>query len=121
MAFSSSGDLSLRHHQVHGLSLDDSEVWLLFRICIMSFSLSADVGTWTRTGQLWKHIFADYIQLLAPEPFLFMFGVLTCMQVCTTCIPGACRGQQVASDLQELELDMVLSCHVGAGNRKQVY
>lgn len=46
-------------------------------------------------------------------------SILTaCMN--TQCMPRACRGQKKAVDLVELELWMVVSCHVGAEIRTQV-
>lgn len=42
-----------------------------------------------------------------------------CMYVCTTCMPGALGGWKV-SDSVELELQMVVSCHVGAWNQTQI-
>ena len=51
-------------------------------------------------------------------------GVLlvSCLPICmcTVCEPGACRGQKGALDPQELELQMVGGCHVGAENQTQV-
>lgn len=35
---------------------------------------------------------------------------------CTMCLPGSCGGQEVVSDLMELELEMSERCHVGAGS-----
>ena len=43
----------------------------------------------------------------------------TCMYA--MCVPGACRGQKKALDLLELELRMVVSHHVGAGNEILVF
>lgn len=40
------------------------------------------------------------------------------MYVCITYVPGAYGGQR-ASDPLKLELRMVSSCHVGAGNQTQ--
>ena len=37
--------------------------------------------------------------------------------MCAPCVLGAHGGQRRASDPLELELQMVLGCHVGAGNR----
>lgn len=41
--------------------------------------------------------------------------------LCTTCLSGAYRGQKRASDLLGLQLQMVVSCHMGAGNQTQVF
>ena len=38
----------------------------------------------------------------------------------SVCVPVACRGQKRALDPSELELQVVVSCHVGAGNGTQV-
>lgn len=38
-----------------------------------------------------------------------------CMSVYHMYVSGACRGQKKASDPVELELQMVMSCHVGSG------
>ena len=46
--------------------------------------------------------------------FIWYMGVLP---VCVTVyMPGDCRGQKEASDLLELDLQTVVSHHVGAGN-----
>jgi hypothetical protein len=51
------------------------------------------------------HIFKSYV-----------YGVLlACMYVCT-CMLGAHRSQKRTSDSLELELQMFVSHHVGAGN-----
>ena len=42
-----------------------------------------------------------------------MFGLYLCLY--TTCVNGA-QGQKNASDTLELQLEMALSHHVGAGN-----
>lgn len=42
--------------------------------------------------------------------------MFACMCLCTTCEPGARRGQVTASDVLELELEMAVNCHLGAGN-----
>lgn len=39
------------------------------------------------------------------------------MSVCTTFMPGAHRDQKRALEPLELALQMVISCHVGSGNR----
>lgn len=38
-----------------------------------------------------------------------------------TCTPHACRGQKRVLDLLELEFQMVMNCHVGAGKQRQVF
>jgi hypothetical protein len=40
-----------------------------------------------------------------------------CMNVLPACMSGTLRGQKMASDQLELELQTVESCHVGAGNQ----
>ena len=35
--------------------------------------------------------------------------------LCIMCMPGACRSQKRALDALELEVQMAVSCHVGAG------
>ena len=42
------------------------------------------------------------------------------VRMCTMYEPGACRGQKGALDPQEPELQMLVSCHVGAENQIQV-
>ena len=44
-----------------------------------------------------------------------MFCLYACL--CTLCVPDACGGQKKVSDLLDLELQMIVSCHVGAGSR----
>ena len=39
-----------------------------------------------------------------------------CVYIYTICVPGAHRDQKTISDPQELELDVVVMLHVGAGN-----
>ena len=43
--------------------------------------------------------------------------VSVCLCLCTICIPAAQRGQKRASDSLKLELQMVVSHHMGAGNQ----
>jgi hypothetical protein len=38
-----------------------------------------------------------------------------CVSVCY-CMPGACGGQKRVLDALELELEMVVSCHMGSEN-----
>ena len=44
-----------------------------------------------------------------------MFCLYVCL--CTLCVPDACGGQKKVSDLLDLELQMIVSCHVGAESR----
>lgn len=44
-----------------------------------------------------------------------------CVCMCTVCMCGACGSQKRASYTQELELQMIVSCHVGARNQTQVF
>lgn len=44
----------------------------------------------------------------------YMYEGFACM--CVPCVPGAHRGQKMASDLPELELSIVVRRCVGAGN-----
>lgn len=46
----------------------------------------------------------------------YMYVCFTCMDVCISCIAGAGRGPKRVSDFLELELLMVASCQVSAGN-----
>lgn len=43
-----------------------------------------------------------------------MFCLYVCL--CTTCMPVACESQKRVSDPLELELQVIMSCHVGAEN-----
>lgn len=43
-------------------------------------------------------------------------SVLLCVCMCTICMPDACRGQRRASDSLGLELQKIMSCHMGPGN-----
>lgn len=36
-----------------------------------------------------------------------------CVYLCAPCMPGDQRGQKMASDPLELELEIIMSCHVG--------
>lgn len=45
---------------------------------------------------------------------VFIFISCECF---ATCMPGAYGGEKRASDPLGLELERVISCHVGAGNR----
>lgn len=55
---------------------------------------------------------------------IHIIKIIMCVCVCvrlhacvvTTYVPSARRGQQRSPDLPELELETVMSCHVGAGN-----
>ena len=54
---------------------------------------------------------------------LFLFCMYECIASLHVGMPvlcNACRGQKEVLDPLELELWMVVSCHVGAGNRTQV-
>ena len=42
--------------------------------------------------------------------------VLSACSLCNTCVPDAHRDQKMALDPLELELEMLVSCHVGIGN-----
>jgi hypothetical protein len=46
--------------------------------------------------------------------------VFACMLVCGPHVCSTCGDQKRGSDLLELELQMVVSCHVVAGNTTQV-
>ena len=48
--------------------------------------------------------------------FICMCEGFACMYVCTICLPRTHRGQKVALDSPELELQLVVSHYVGAGN-----
>ena len=47
-------------------------------------------------------------------------GICVHICLCTSCVFGACGGQKRALDALELELQMVVSHHMGAGNQTQV-
>jgi len=49
---------------------------------------------------------------------VWVFYLYVCL--CTTCVPGALRGQKGILDLQEQELQTVVSHHVDAKNWSQV-
>ena len=55
-----------------------------------------------------------------PLLIIFFYFILCvwifCLHVCLCimCVPGACRGQKRASDPVELELQIVVRCHVDA-------
>ena len=44
-----------------------------------------------------------------------MYGCFACMYVHTACMPGACKGQEMALDALGLELQIVVNCHVILG------
>ena len=52
----------------------------------------------------------------------FLKDYFMCMTVClhvylcAVCLPGACRDQKRVSDTLEEDVQVVVSCHVGAGN-----
>lgn len=46
--------------------------------------------------------------------FYSMCMNVSCMYVCTTCMSGAHVGQKRTSDLQKLELHIVMNSHVGS-------
>lgn len=48
----------------------------------------------------------------------FMCVNILLAYVYTMYVSGACRGQTKLSDLLKLELQMVVGCHVGAGNHQ---
>lgn len=54
---------------------------------------------------------------------MFCLYVCVCMRayvfICTTCVQCLCTLKKVL-DLLELELEMVVGCHIGAGNQTQV-
>lgn len=45
-----------------------------------------------------------------------VYGCSACMYVCATHVCSACRGQKRESDPLDLEFQMVVTDHVGAGN-----
>lgn len=45
-----------------------------------------------------------------------MYRGFACIMFVTTCMPGFCRDLKGGLDLLELELEMAVSCHVGAVN-----
>lgn len=52
---------------------------------------------------------------------MFYFYVYMCfaymyVYMCITCVPDACGNQKKITDSLELELQVVMSCHVDAGN-----
>lgn len=49
---------------------------------------------------------------------LYVYGCLACL--CTTHVPGVCRGQKSVSYALKLQLRKVVSGHVGAVNQTQV-
>ena len=49
-----------------------------------------------------------------------MYGYLACMYSYVSRVPDTLRGQKRELDPLELELNMILSHHVGAGNGTQV-
>ena len=51
-----------------------------------------------------------------PPCLLHVYGGLPALCLCTTHIPGAVGAQKGALDPPELELQTVVSRHVGAGN-----
>lgn len=50
---------------------------------------------------------------------LYMYGSFTCMCLCTTYVPSACREQKRSSDPMELELLTIVCHHVGAWKLNQ--
>lgn len=52
---------------------------------------------------------------------LHVCGCFACMHVClcTMCVPGIHRDHRKLSDFPLLGLQMVMSCHMGAGNGTQ--
>lgn len=63
------------------------------------------------------------LSLLAMSLFEYMLYLLkdVCIFIScgcfATCMPGAYGGEKRTSDPLDLELEKVISCHVGAGNR----
>ena len=52
---------------------------------------------------------------------MYVYVGFACRHACATYAqPGACEGQKRASNLLELEIQIVVSHHVGVGNRTQV-
>lgn len=51
---------------------------------------------------------------------LYVFGCFDYMDVCVPCVPDVCRGRKKATEPWELELQMVISSYVGAGNQTLV-
>jgi hypothetical protein len=48
--------------------------------------------------------------------FICMRFLPTCVCGCTLCTPGAQGGQKRPLDLLDLEVQVVVNCHVAAGN-----
>lgn len=64
-----------------------------------------------------------FICLFSFKAFIYLFVCFMSMNILlayvyTMYMPGACRGQKKLSDLLKLELQMVVGCHVGAGNHQ---
>ena len=53
------------------------------------------------------------------SPGVYVYGCFVCIYVCIphVCVEPACGVQRGELDPLELELQMVVSCHVGAGNQ----
>jgi hypothetical protein len=64
-----------------------------------------------------------YLPLLLLKAYLLPFYVHICLYVCTRIkyVPSAFRGQKKMLGVLELELQRVVSCHVGAGNGALVF
>lgn len=67
---------------------------------------------------------ADYLkESMAPSMHIYVCDLFcickcfACMYVCTPHLSGAQGGQNRASDILELELQMVVTYHMSSGNR----
>lgn len=64
-----------------------------------------------------------FVQFQSFHLFICVFVFFMCVNILlayvyTMYMSGACRGQTKLSDLLKLELQMVVGCHVGAGNHQ---
>lgn len=86
------------------------------------------VGLWSRWEQHlcwpWGHSQQPRYLLQVSSALLYSLYFLRsilCVSyryayLCSTCLSGALEGQKKLMDLLELELQMIVSCYVGAGN-----
>lgn len=51
------------------------------------------------------------------NPYFVCIGVLACIPVFVLCVCRACESQESVLDALGMELQTVVSCHVGAGHK----
>lgn len=92
------------------------QTWAAFKLDQRSFFLKEILNIHTYIIMCLDPIHSAFLPHPTPNlPLQTSHVCLFCLCICIY-VPGACRGQNKALDLLELELLMAVCHHVGAGN-----